>query len=103
MCCHRAKVVDGDVPIARRFDELDEMWREHLVVESRGRRWWYQFYEDAGVEEVDRKQDATREAGHLFRQRLQDLTDHLHDQLQEANVIEYNALRMEQAALKKMW
>lgn len=93
----------ADVPIARRLDELDEMWREQLVVASLGRRWRYQFYEDAGLEQVDRKQDATREAGDLFRQRLQDLTDRLHDQLQEANAIEYNALQMQQAALRKLW
>jgi hypothetical protein len=34
---------------------------------------------------------------------LQLLTDRLHDQLEEANVIEYNALRMQQAALRKIW
>jgi hypothetical protein len=90
----------ADVPIARRFDELEELRREHLAIGGRDPSRGIQHYED-DTDLVDRGQEAAREAGDLFQQRLERLADRLHDQLLEANVIENYALRMQSAALRR--
>jgi tetratricopeptide (TPR) repeat protein len=92
----------ADVPVARRFDELEELSREQAVFGSRGRIPGAAL-DPTEVDLLDRREAVAREAGDLFLHRLQRARDRLAGEVQEAARIEYQAIHLEQAGLRRLW
>ena len=95
----RTLLLLADVPVARRFDELDEISREEKAIAATAAY----ADEEARIRLGERREVAEREAGDSFRRRLQLVADHLAERLEQAIKIEYDALGMERAALKRLW
>jgi hypothetical protein len=93
----RTLLLLADIPVARRFDELDEISREERALVSPYAD------EEARLDLTERRDAAEREAGDLFLRRLQEVVDHLAERIKQANRIEYDALGMERAALQRLW
>jgi len=91
----------ADVPVARRFDEVQELSREEAAVDALGEAWEGTHGPAAVLELTARREAAAREAGDLFRRRLQSLTDRLAEQLRESIRVEYEALQIERAAVDR--
>jgi len=77
-----------DAPVARRFDELDEIVREEASLGPLDRRG----YEPERVALSDRQQAAAREAGELLQRRVESLVPHMVVLIKDAIGIEYTAL-----------
>jgi hypothetical protein len=91
-----------DVPVARRFAELDELSREEATLNALGEDWKNR-NDDAPSQLYDRRGVAAFELGELLQRRLQRLVESLAEQIGEANHIEFEALQLEKASLKRWW